>query len=88
MATNASVQVTMFYTSKPIVGPEVTIHFPMPSGIRHPGGRSQRKARLRKKQLKYRLERKYSFCRPAYVEGCESVEVNGVLQQEVLFRFN
>jgi len=80
-------QVTISYGIEPIPMEvnNVTIHYPLPSGKRHLGGRLQRKARLRKKQNKYRLQNGYSFCMPAYVEKSELVDIDGVTHQEFTF---
>lgn len=64
---------------------KTTIHFPLPSGKVHPGGRLQRKSRLRKKQTKYRIANGYSFVRTAVVSDGRWVEVDGELTWEVIY---
>jgi hypothetical protein len=60
----------------------ITIHFPLPKG-RHPGGRLQRKKRLRKKQLKYRVDNWFSFSRKAFIAGWGSEEIDGPMPATV-----
>jgi hypothetical protein len=65
IVSTGTVEITVYYDSGPVSfksNPQSTaIHYPLQSGIRHPGGRLQRKARLRKKQQKYRFKAGYSF---------------------------
>jgi hypothetical protein len=65
----------------------VTIHFPLPSG-RHPGGRLQRKKRLRKKQLKYRLDNWFSFSQKAFMSAWGSEEIEGQMYATVNVTFD
>jgi len=65
---------------------QITIHYPLPSG-NHPGGRLQRKARLRKKQLKYRLAKAYSFKGEAVLQSSHNFDENGDMLCEMSFSF-
>jgi len=60
-----TVEITVFYDEGPVcfnAEPQsISFHYPLPSGMRHPGGRLQRKSRLKKKQQKYRFKNGYSF---------------------------
>jgi len=56
---------------------KVTLSYPLPSGQRHLGGRLLRKARLRKKQMKYRFANQYSFMFNSVVQNVERTDENG-----------
>lgn len=86
--SNGPIEVTMLYDPEPIKTQTqtVTLHYPLPSGMRQLGGRLQRKARLRKKQLKYRLEKKYSFRWPAFISDVQFRYVDDQLEHTVTFQ--
>ena len=66
----------------------ITVHYPLPSKVRHVGGRLQRKSRLKKKQQKYRLAKGYSFKCTGYVDECRTVETDGKMFREVTLKVN
>ncbi len=82
-------EVTISYNTDPIKlnfrRQIITTHYPLPSGLRHPGGRLQRKARLRKKQMKYRFESGYSFRGFGHISDQRTEMVDGVLEKTITF---
>jgi len=87
--STGNVKITVFCDEVPAcfnANPQsIAIHYPLPSGIRHPGGRLQRKARLKKKQQKYRFKNGYSFQWIGAISDTKIESIGGDLMKTMTF---
>ena len=87
--STGTVEITISYDSGPVcfnADPHtIAIQYPLPSGMCHPGGRLQRKARLRKKQQKYRFENGYSFQGIGAIQDAKIQNIGGDLMKTMTF---